>query len=151
MVSGYTIRVYSNGEMLPVEAEELFKNELADSRRPRINANQWRYLNLCAVDRSGRVLGGAHLDVGPMDFGPLATDRVAYLENLFIFPEHRRQRMGTALLLRAVEEAGRTGCNHVRCNVSWENPAAIATYRNAGFALTCLEEGYYFAVKPAGM
>jgi len=144
----HAISVYTNGDMLPAEAAEMFKSELAESCRVRPDADRWRFVTICAADSSGHVLGGAHMDIGPMEFGPLAEERLAYLEQLLVLPEYRGQGLGTSLLLRAVEESTARGCSHIRCNVSWGNPAAIAVYRKAGFALTCLEDGEYFAVKP---
>ncbi|NLF67458.1 MAG: GNAT family N-acetyltransferase [Candidatus Anammoximicrobium sp.] len=148
MSRNHAISVYTNGDMLPAEAAEMFRNELAESLRARPDADRWRFVTVCAVDSSGHVLGGVHMDIGPMEFGPLAEERLAYLEQLLVLPQNRGQGLGTALLLRAVEESTARGCSHIRCNVSWGNPAAIAVYRRAGFALTCLEDGEYFAVKP---
>lgn len=148
MSLNHAISVYTNGDMLPAEAVEMFKNELAESRRARHDADRWRFVTICAVDASGHILGGAHMDIGPLEFGPLAEERLAYLEHLFVLPEYRGQGLGTSLLLRAVEEATTRGCSHIRFNVSWGNLAAIAACRKAGFALTCLEDGEYFVVKP---
>ena len=144
----HAISVYTNGDTLPAEAAEMFKSELAESCRVRPDADRWRFVTVCAVDSSGHVLGGAHMDIGPMEFGPLAQERLAYLEQLLVLPGYRGQGLGTSLLLRAVEESTARGCSHIRCNVSWGNPAAIAVYRKTGFALTCLEDGEYFVVMP---
>ena len=148
MSLNHAISVYTNGDMLPAEAVEMFKNELAESRRARPDADRWRFVTMCAVDSSGQILGGAHMDIGPLEFGPLAEERLAYLEQLLVFPEYRGRGLGTSLLFRAVEEAATRGCSHIRFNVSWGNPAAIAACRKAGFALTCLEDGEYFVMKP---
>jgi GNAT superfamily N-acetyltransferase len=134
----HAISVYTNGDMLPAEAVEMFSPELAESRRARPDADRWRFVTLCAVDSSGHVLGGVHMDIGPLEFGPLAEERLAYLEPFLVLPEYWGQGLGTALLLRAVEESAARGCSHIRCNVSWGNLAVIAVYRKAGFALTCL-------------
>ncbi len=144
----YAIHVCSNDDGPPAEAEQLFKEELADSRRDKPNADKWRFVNICALSGSDKVLGGLHMDVGPIEFGPLADERLAYLEHLFVRPEYRNHGIATVLLNRATDEALSRGCNHIRFNVSWNNPAAIAVCRKSGFALTCLEDGGYFVMKP---
>lgn len=148
MSLNYAISVYTNGDMLPVEAAEMFKSEFAESCRARPAADRWRFVTICAVDSSGHVLDGIHMDIGPLEFSPLAEERLAYLEQFVVLPGSRGQGLGTSLLLRAVEDATAKGGSHIRCNVSWGNPAAIAVYRKAGFALTCLEDGEYFVVMP---
>ncbi len=144
----HVIRVYSNDDELPAEAERLFEAELAYSRREMPDPEAWRFVNICAVAPPGRVLGGLHMDVGPIAFGPLGGELLAYVEHLIVRPEHRNHGLGTALLRRAVEEASARGCRHIQFNVRWSNPAAIAVCRKAGFAMTCLEDGGYFVIKP---
>jgi len=85
---GYTIKVYSNKDQPPPEAEQLFKAQLAYSRKPlpedRDDRDKWRFALTCAVTESGHVLGGVHLDIGPIGSGPLAEEKVAYLERTFV-------------------------------------------------------------------
>jgi len=51
-----------------------------------------------------------------------------------------------------VEVAKAKGCQYIRYNVSWDNPAEIAVSKKCGFALTDISEedegGRYFTVKP---
>ena len=144
----YHLACYGPDDPLPGEAEELFKEELADSRRDKPHAERWRFVNICAITDSGHVLAGAHMDVGPKEFGPLAEENLAYLEHLFVRPQYRNHGIATVLLRRAVDEAAARGARHIQFNVFWNNPAEIAVARKAGFALTCLEDGGYFAIKP---
>ena len=148
----HNIQVYGNGDQLPSEAEELFRKELADSREPlpegRPDRDQWQFRCICAVTESGHVLGGVHFDLGPRNFGPLADDRIVYVEHAFVRPEYRRQAVGTELLQQAIEVAREEGCQLMRCNSSWKNPAEIALFKKCGFALACIEDGKYFTTKP---
>jgi RimJ/RimL family protein N-acetyltransferase len=150
----YKIEVYGNDDVLPEQAESLFAKELADSREPlpadRPDRDQWRFACICAVTQSAEVLGGAHMDMGPVNFGPLSEDKLAYLEQLIVREEYRQQGLGTELLKRLVEVAKDEGCQYIRYNVHWDNPAAIAVAKKCGFALTDVEEegGRYFTVKP---
>ncbi len=148
----HTIEVYGNQDQLPPDAEELFREELADSRQPlpedRPDRDQWQFRCICAVTESGQVLGGVHFDLGPRNFGPLADDRIVYLEHAFVRPPCRRQGLGTRLLQRAVEVARDEGCQLIRCNARWDNPAEIALFKKCGFALACIEDGQYFTAKP---
>ena len=152
----YKIEVYGNEDVLPEQAEELFANELAGSRAlpklDRPDAGKWRFACICAVTESGEVLGGAHMDMGPVNFGPLSEDKLAYLEHLLVREEYRQQGLGTQLLQKLVQVAKAAGCQYIRYNVRWDNPAAIAVAKKCGFALTDIseegEDGRYFTVKP---
>ena len=148
----HTIRVYGNDDELPAEAEALFRDELADSRKPlpedRADRDEWRFRLICAVTESGHVPGGVHLDVGPRSFGPLADDRIAFVEHGFVRPDYRRHGLGTRILQRAIEVAREEGCQCMRCNCSWKNPAEMALFKKCGFALACIEDGQYFTTKP---
>lgn len=152
----YRIRVYGNDDQLPSEAEQLFADELAGSRKPlpldRADRHQWRFARVCAVTDKDRVLGGAHMDMGPVNFGPLGQDKLAYLERVLVRPEHRRQGIATAVLRKLIQVAKEKGCHYIRCNAKWDNPAELALYKKCGFALTDVNEddGHqrYFTVKP---
>ena len=148
----YNIHVFANDDQLPPEAEELFQTELADSREPlpedRADRDQWQFRLICALTENGHVLDGVHFDMGPRNFGPLGHERITYLEHCFVRPEYRRHGVGTRLLQRAIEVARDEGCQIMRCNASWHNPAEIALFKKCGFALACIEDGQYFTVKP---
>jgi len=153
----YAIKVYSNEDQIPPEAEQLFRTQLAYSRKPlpenRDDRDKWRFALTCAVTESGQVLGGVHLDIGPIGSGPLAEEKVAYLERTFVRPEYRRQGLATELLQKAIAVAREAGCQHLRCSNNWDNPAETALFRRCGFALVDLngeedEEPCYLAVRP---
>jgi len=149
------IRSYGSGDRLPDEAEALFAKELEYSRNPlledRPDRDRWRFACVCAVTPKGHVLGGVHLDIGPINFGPLADEKLAFVEGVFVRPEYRRHGVGTRTMQEAISVAREAGCLHMRSNVKWDNPAGIALYRKCGFALTDItdeEGGEYFVVRP---
>jgi ribosomal protein S18 acetylase RimI-like enzyme len=151
----YEIRCYANSDCLPDDAEQLFASELAYSRKPlpadRADCDAWRFACVCAVTPQGHVLGGVHLDIGPINSGPLAGEKLAFVEGVLVRPEYRRCGVGTRAMQDAITVARAAGCLHMRCNVRRDNPAGIALYRKCGFALTDItgEEGSeYFVVKP---
>jgi len=154
----YHIEVYGNEDELPPEAEELFARQLADSREPlpadRPDRDKWRFALTCAVTASGHVLGGVHLDIGPINgAGPLADKKLAYLERTLVRPEYRRQGLATILLRRAIQIAEEDDCEYIRCSNDWDNPAETALLRRCGFALVDLngeqdQEPCYLAVRP---
>jgi len=155
-VPEYTVQSFGNGDSPPAEAEELFSKELAYSREPlpegRADRDRWQFACICAVSSSGGVLGGVHLDIGPINFGPLAHEKLAFLENVFVRPEYRQNGIATTLMQEASAIAKAAGCLYMRGNVKWDNPAAIALYRESGFALADIsdadEGGEYFILKP---
>ncbi|HZZ58437.1 MAG TPA: GNAT family N-acetyltransferase [Opitutaceae bacterium] len=58
-----------------------------------------------------------------------------YLEDLFVLPEHRRQGIGRALLLRLAQIANEKGCGRMEWSVlDWNRPA-IAFYEALGARL----------------
>jgi len=151
----YEIQAYSNDDCLAVEAETLFARELEDSRKPlpsnRSDCGAWQFACVCAVTPEGHVLGGIHLDIGPINFGPLAKEKLAFIEGVLVRPQYRRSGLATVIMEKAMDIARNAGCLHMRCNVRWDNLAGIALYRKCGFALTDItdeEGGEYFVVKP---
>ena len=151
----YDIRTFGPGDSIPVEAEELFATQLADSRRqpPRDEHGEWTFVLTCAVTAEGHVLGGVHLDAGPIGgAGPLAKGRLAYLERTLVRPEHRRRGLATALLRHTIQTATGLGCRYIRCSNNWDNPAETAQFLRCGFALVDIDgendpEPCYLAVR----
>ena len=141
-IPAYEIRVYGNEDQLPAEAEELLAKELAGSREPlpadRPDRDQWMFACICAVTETGRVLGGVHMDMGPIVFGPLGEEKLAYLEQLLVRAEYRRGGIGTELLCKAIEVARAADCQYIRCNASWDNSAEMALFKKCGFACNCV-------------
>ena len=157
----HRICVFGSDDRLGDEVECFFRQELAYSREPldddRPDRNDWRFVSICAIADTGEVLGGVHMDVGPMNFGPLKSENIAFVEAVRVRPEYRRAGLGTRLLTKALEAAAALGCVHARCNVSWDNQGGIALYRKCGFALADISEDEtaapdkaeeYFVIRP---
>jgi GNAT superfamily N-acetyltransferase len=154
----YQIRVYRDGDLLPAEAEVLFWEQLAEARcRPpnsRSDTAEWHFALTCAVTITGHVLGGVHLEVGPIGgSGPLAHERLAYMERTLVRPEYRRRGVATQLLRAAIQAAREAGCLYLRCSNNWDNEAERRLFRKCGFALVDLndevdDEPCYMAVRP---
>lgn len=153
----HDIKVYRNADRLPAEAEEVFREQLAYSRgllsEGREDAGEWRFALTCAVAPDGHVLGGVHLDIGPIGgAGPLAEELLACLERTLVRPEYRGQGVATRLLRKAIGVAADAGCEYIRCSSNWDNAAETALFRRCGFALIDLdgeedEEPCYLAVR----
>jgi GNAT superfamily N-acetyltransferase len=88
-----------------------------------------------AVDGGGHFLGGAVIDVGPIDYGPLAGRMEGFLEDVEVAEARRRQGIGTALMRRVLDFAWELGAAHVRWTVSCTDPAAVAFYDRLGCAM----------------
>lgn len=154
----HTLTTYTVADILPAEAEAMFASQLAESRKPRPperpDCGQWRFALTCAVTPEGHVLGGVHLDIGPIGgAGPLAATKLAYLERTLVKPEYRRQGLATALLRQAIRVAAEADCDYIRCSNNWDNPAETALFHRCGFALVDVdgendEEPCYLAVRP---
>ena len=152
----YKCHAFRNLNDMPEAAQDLFFDELKSFDRllsgDQPDRKSWSFLSVCAISDAGQMLGGAHLDVGPLNFGPLGEQKIAFLEAVFVRPEYRRRGIGTRVLQAALTLAKAAGCRHVRCHAAWDNPAQIALFLRAGFALTGInppgEDGEYFAVKP---
>ncbi len=154
----YELTVYTDDDLLPAEGEEMFARQLAESRKllppDQADRGQWQFALICAVTPAGHVLGGVHLDIGPIGgAGPIAEKKVAYLERTLVRPRYRRQGLATILLRRAVQVASEAGCEYIRCSNNWDNVAETALFRRCGFALVDLngeedEEPCYLAVRP---
>jgi GNAT superfamily N-acetyltransferase len=150
----YQIQVFAPGDAIPPQMQQMFAAGLAESRAAVARSDPrgpWSFACTCAIDAGGNVLGGVHVDMGPINDGPLARDKVAVLERVYVRPEHRRRGIATALMNRAIELAGQAGCSHMRCNSRWDHPAEIALFRRCGFALTDIGEkgtNEYFTVRP---
>lgn len=154
----YELKVYTDDDQLPAEAEEMFARQLADSRKPlspsQADGDQWQFALVCAVTPAGHVLGGVHLDMGPIGgAGPLAENKLAYLERTLVGLAYHRQGLATILLRRAIQVASEADCEYIRCSNNWDNVAETALFRRCGFALLDLdgerdEEPCYLAVRP---
>jgi ribosomal protein S18 acetylase RimI-like enzyme len=57
----------------------------------------------------------------------------AYLEELYVVPEHRGRGLGRALLEAAMDQARQRGAEHIDLGTSEADVAARALYESAGF------------------
>ncbi len=153
----HEIVVYRDADILPPEAEEMFAAQLADSRRrlaeDRWDREQWCFALTCAVTSGGHLLGGVHLDLGPIGGeGPLARWKLVYLERTLVRPEYRRCGLATRLLREAIQIGREAGCLYIRCSNDWDNEAERRLFLKCGFALVDInaedEEPCYLAVRP---
>ncbi len=147
----HSLKVYGDGDPLPPEAEELFARQLKHSRK----ACQlgWTFRLVCVVTSSGHVLGGVHFDMGPIGGrGPLAKQKLAYIERTLVRPEYRRLGFATKLMNRAMKVARQAGCLYMRCSNNWNNEPERRLFLKCGFALVDIDaerdpEPCYLAVK----
>ena len=67
----------------------------------------------------------------------------AEILSIGVIPDHRRKRIGRALLSAAAVEARRRGAERLYLEVASDNGPALALYRQAGFAKVGQRAGYY--------
>jgi GNAT superfamily N-acetyltransferase len=67
-----------------------------------------------------------------------------YLEDLFVLPEYRGQRAGSALFRRMIEESHRRGCGRMDWSVLDWNQLAIDFYERYGARRLKQWQGYRF-------
>ncbi|MEO8813093.1 MAG: ribosomal protein S18-alanine N-acetyltransferase [Caulobacteraceae bacterium] len=87
-----------------------------------------------AVRRRSRVSG--------FILARVAADEAEVL-TLAVRPESRRRGIGAALLHGAMAAAAAGDARSVFLEVAADNPAALALYENAGFAVVARRGGYY--------
>ncbi len=61
------------------------------------------------------------IDIGELQFGPLAQMIVGFLENVEVDEPFRRRGVGTALLRAALDLAWECDAQNVRWTVDWSN------------------------------
>jgi GNAT superfamily N-acetyltransferase len=150
--------VYRDGDKLPPEVEELFATPLPDTGRRFLadgrDRDQWGFALVCAMASGGHVLGGVHLDIGPIGgAGPLARRKLACLERMFVRPEYRRHGVASRLLREAIAVGREAGCLYIRCSNDWDNESERRLLLKRGFALVDLngaagDEPCYLAIRP---
>ena len=67
----------------------------------------------------------------------------AYVTNVAVLPEYRRQGIGRALLCAAIDGARRRGCAFLTLEVRPSNADAIRLYVSLGFSLMGRRKGFY--------
>jgi ribosomal protein S18 acetylase RimI-like enzyme len=88
-----------------------------------------------AVDEQDGFVGGAVIDVGSIDYGPLTGQIEGFLEDIEVAAPFRRRGIGTALMRRTLAFAWARGARHVRWTVACDNAAAVPFYDSLGAAL----------------
>jgi len=147
----HVIKVYQPGVTLPLEAEDVFARQIKHSRKT--CRQGWAFALVYAVTPSGHVLGGVHIDMGPIGGrGPLAKEKLAYLERTLVRPEYRRHGLASKLLRKAIEVARRAGCLYMRCSNNWDNEPERRLFLKCGFALVDIDgerdpEPCYLAIR----
>lgn len=67
----------------------------------------------------------------------------AHITTIAIAPEHRREKIGEALLIRAIEDFYKNGIKYVTLEVRVSNTAAIKLYEKYGLKSLGTRKGYY--------
>jgi ribosomal-protein-alanine N-acetyltransferase len=72
-----------------------------------------------------------------------ADQSLAWIHHLIVAPKYRRQGIGTALLLRAMQNARQQGAGHMMTVVQSKNYPAIDFLQGHGFSFCGYNERYY--------
>ena len=88
----------------------------------------------CALDETENILGYA---------GTWQILDEAHITTIAIAPEHRRKKIGEALLIRAVEDFYKNEIKYVTLEVRVSNIAAINLYEKYGLKSLGTRKGYY--------
>ena len=67
----------------------------------------------------------------------------AYVTNIAVFPEFRRQNVGSFLLRNLITNAKEKGCVFLSLEVRTSNSAAISLYKSMGFEKMGLRKNFY--------
>ena len=98
-------------------------------------ADKGDYRFFAALGDDQGVIGGAVIDIGELQFGPLAQMIVGFLENIEVDVPFRRRGVGTALLRAALDHAWECDAQNVRWTVDWSNGGGIAFYVHCGIGV----------------
>lgn len=96
---------------------------------------------LIAADPTGQPVGLAELSVRVSAEG-CRTNRVAYLEGLFVVPAARRQGVGRTLVEAAERWARAQGCSEFASDTHPTNSVSVAVHRAVGFTDAGLVQCY---------
>jgi ribosomal protein S18 acetylase RimI-like enzyme len=120
----------ASGRWAAHESESLARAEL-ERHLPQQAATPDHHFYEIRSDPAGPALGFVWL--GSM---PRGSVRVAFVFQLFVYPQHRRQGHGRAALLQVERLAEAMGLTGVALNVFGSNSAAQALYRSLGYVVT---------------
>lgn len=87
------------------------------------------------IAREGREMVGY--------FGLMFVEEEAHVTTVAVAPAHQGRRIGTQIMLGAIEIAEEEGARHVSLEVAVGNTRAQALYRRFGFAPVGLRKRYY--------
>jgi ribosomal protein S18 acetylase RimI-like enzyme len=122
----------ASGRWLAHESEQLARAELARLLPQRAATPDHHFYEIKSKP-AGRVLGFVWLASMPR-----GSVRVAFVFQLFVYPEYRRQGHGRAAMAQVEKLAEGMGLTGVALNVSGSNSAAQALYRSLGYVVTNL-------------
>lgn len=97
------------------------------------------------------AINSPHMDIfayhtGDSIFGYIVLSRirkVMVIANLAVSPEHRRKRIGEALLKYGLEFGRINYCSSSILDVRQSNKTAVSLYRKADFFIIGINKGYY--------
>lgn len=104
----------------------------ADSFYSELTNNLAKYS--CAFSQTNELLGYA---------GCWLIMDEAHITNIAVAPEHRRKKIGEALLKQIIEECLKNGIKYITLEVRAGNTTAIALYEKYGFKSLGLRKKYY--------
>lgn len=67
----------------------------------------------------------------------------AYITNIAVFGEHRKQGIGRSLLKKAVDGAKSRNCEFITLEVRESNESAISLYKSEGFEVAGVRKNFY--------
>jgi ribosomal protein S18 acetylase RimI-like enzyme len=122
----------ASGRWLDHESEPLARAELGRLLPQKAATPDQHFYEIKSIP-AGPVLGFVWLASMPR-----GSVRVAFVFQLFIYPEHRRQGHARAALVQVEKLAETMGLSGVALNVFGSNSAAQALYRSLGYVVTSL-------------
>jgi ribosomal protein S18 acetylase RimI-like enzyme len=131
-IDSYAADNVASGRWRQDESEQLAQLELS-RLLPQAAKTSDHYIYEIKLDAGGPVLGFVWF--GTM---PRGTAKVAFVFQLFIQPEYRRQGHGRAALTREEQLAADLGLPGIALNVFGSNLGAQALYQSLGYAITSL-------------
>ena len=109
------------------------KEQFADPRR---------YAQFVAYASDRQAIGFAEVSIRSDYVNGTTTSPVAFLEGIYVVPEHRRRGVAAELIGEAVRWARESGCRELASDALLDNGASHAMHRALGFTET--ERVVYF-------
>jgi ribosomal-protein-alanine N-acetyltransferase len=144
MIAGYEVELAVPGDVVGIAgmSRNAIEHGLPWRWTPRRVANSMadRSSNVVVVRQSDSLAGFAIMEY---------EDDEAHLVLLAVHPDHRRKRIGSALLSWLEATARTAGIGLIRLETRSQNAEAIAFYRAFGFQEMELRRGYYLGLENA--